>query len=31
MMEKEFYCELTLQSMQGKLLSDELCMQILNS
>ena len=31
MMEKEFYCELTLQSMQGELLSDELCMQILNA
>ena len=31
MVEKEFYCELTLQSMQGELLSDELCMQILNA
>ena len=31
MVEKEFYCELTLQSMQGKLLSDELCMQILTA
>ena len=30
MMEKEFYCELTLQSMQGELLSDEWCMHILN-
>ena len=31
MMEKEFYYELALQSMQGKLLSDELCMQILTA
>ena len=31
MMEKEFYCELALQSMQGELLADELCMQILTA
>ena len=30
-MKKEFYYELALQSMQGELLSDELCMQILNA
>jgi len=30
-MEKEFYCELALQSMQGELLADELCMQILTA
>ena len=30
-MKKEFYYELVLQSMQGELLSDELCMQILTA